>query len=140
MSPTHPLSFRPESERQRRGVESLLFPVREMDRVERALLPTAFDIDLPFTQSRSRTKSIDEKTPWKSGASAPRKRLEMNQGFKPRWSRSRLNCSFTTAHSAATIEYRTESRGIKSAAMRWARRIPSNFPPMRLRAARERWL
>lgn len=40
--------------------------------------------------------------------------------------------------SAAMIEKRTESRGIKSAAIRCPRKIPSNWPPMRASAARER--
>ena len=47
---------------------------------------------------------------------------------------------FTPGHSAATIEKRAESRAMKSVAIRWARRIPSNFPPIRSSAARERSL
>jgi hypothetical protein len=49
----------------------------------------------------------------------------------------RINRSFTSGHSAATIEYRAESRGTKSAANRCARNTPSNFPPTRSIAARD---
>src|ERR1700720_1193077 len=51
---------------------------------------------------------------------------------------SRLD--FTSSHSEAIIENLAESRGILSAASLWARRIPSNFPPIRSMAARERLL
>ena len=47
---------------------------------------------------------------------------------------------FAAGHSDATIENRTESRGIKSAAIRCPRKIPSHCPPMRWSAARERSL
>jgi hypothetical protein len=51
-----------------------------------------------------------------------------------------VSFSLTAGHSAATIENRAESRAMKSAAMRCARRMPSNCPPMRASAARERSL
>jgi catechol 2,3-dioxygenase-like lactoylglutathione lyase family enzyme len=53
---------------------------------------------------------------------------------------SAISFCFTPGHSAATIEYRQESRGMKSAAIRCARRTPSNFAPMRSIAVRERRL
>src|ERR1700691_3050025 len=68
-----------------------------------------------------------------------RTRVSAHAGYYAVRSRP-INCCFTSGHSAATIEYLTESREMKSAAMRWARRMPSNFAPMRSRAARERWL
>jgi hypothetical protein len=49
-------------------------------------------------------------------------------------------CCFTPGHSAATMEKRAESRGVRSDASRCARSTPSNCAPMRSSAARERSL
>src|SRR5581483_4329297 len=95
------------------------------DRVERARLEYADD-DAGITRSGA----LSEDAGWESNEAQERDTSHTDS----RCSR----CCLVAGQSDAMIENRTESRGIKSAAIRCPRKIPSNWPPIRASAARER--